>query len=138
MADTLTDASFLKIDFMDWASTSGDITYLPQSAIGGQAILNFLRKSDVCYQILSNRGYPYLTSRGFRAEQIVRISNGIDTTKFRPAPELRPDPTNPERDVICVARMDYAKGVDVLVHAWGRMLKAPTQWRKGLKPRLCL
>src|SRR5947209_2343761 len=87
MADTLTDASFLKIDFMDWASTSGDITYLPQSAIGGQAILNFLRKSDVCYQILSNRGGPYLTARGFRAEQIVRIPNGIDTTKFRPAAE---------------------------------------------------
>jgi glycosyltransferase involved in cell wall biosynthesis len=138
MADTLVDPSFLKIDFMDWASTSGDITYLPQTSFGGHAMLNFLRKSDVCYQILSNRSRSYLTSRGFRPEQIVRIPNGIDTKKFRPAPALRPDPTKPERDIICVARMDYAKGVDVLLHAWGRMMRAPIEWRGNLKPRLRL
>jgi len=138
MADTLTDQSFLKIDFMDWASASGDITYLPQSSFGGHAILNFLRKSDVCYQILSSRGRSYLTSRGFRTEQVVRIPNGIDTTKFQPVPELRPDPMKPERDVICVARMEYAKGVDVLLHAWGRMMRASSEWHANLKPRLLL
>lgn len=147
MADTLAasdtrgspaDLSFLKVDFIDIASTSGDLSYLPRTAFGGQAILNYLRKSGAFYQVLSNRGYPYLTSLGFRAEQIVRISNGIDSTKFRPAPDLRPDPAKPERDIICVARMDYAKGVDVLVHAWGRMMREPTHWREGLKPRLRL
>ena len=136
--DTLTDLSFLNVDFIDCASASGDLSYLPQTAFGGHAILSFLRKSEAFYQVLSNRGYPYLTSRGFRAEQIVSISNGIDTTKFHPAPELQPDPTKPERDVVCVARMDYAKGVDVLLHAWGRMMHAPDEWRKDLKPRLRL
>ncbi len=138
MADTLTNSSFLKIDFMDCASASGDLTYLPQTAFGGGAILNFLRKSNAYYQILSNRGYPYLTSRGFRAEQIVRISNGIDTKKLRPAPALRPDLTKPERDIICVARMDYAKGIDVLLHAWGRLMHATVEWHGNLKPRLRL
>jgi glycosyltransferase involved in cell wall biosynthesis len=141
MADTLdnlADLNFLKVDFIDIVSASGDLSYLPQTALGGHAILNFLRKSDVYYQVLSNRGYPYLASRGFRADQIVHISNGIDTTKFHLAPELRPDPTRPERDVICVARMDYAKGVDVLVHAWGRMMQVSAQLREDLKPRLRL
>ncbi len=144
MADTLatsgppSDLSFLNIDFGDIASASGDLSYLPQTAFGGTIMLNYLRKSDAFYQILSHRGYSYLTSRGFRAEQIARISNGIDTTKFRPAPELRPDPARPERDIICVARMDYAKGVDVLVHAWGRMIREPAQWRVDLRPRLRL
>ena len=136
--DTLTDLSFLNVDFIDCASASGDLSYLPQTAFGGHAILSFLRKSEAFYQVLSNRGYPYLTSRGFRAEQIVNISNGIDMTKFHPAPELQPDPTKPERDVVCVARMDYAKGVDVLLHAWGRMMHAPDEWRKDMKPRLRL
>lgn len=132
------DLDFLRVDFIDIASTSGDLRYMPRTAFGGQAILNFLRKSDAFYQVLSNRGYPYLISLEFRAEQIVRISNGIDSTKFRPAPELRPDPAKPERDIICVARMDYAKGIDVLVHAWGRMIREPAHWREGLKPRLRL
>jgi glycosyltransferase involved in cell wall biosynthesis len=147
MADTLAadeassihaDLSFLAVNAFDVASASGDLSYLPQTAFGGRFILNFLRKSDAFYQILSHRGYPYLISRGFRAEQIVRISNGIDTAKFYPAPELRPDPAGPERDIICVARMDYAKGVDVLVHAWGRMMRAPAEWRSHLRPRLRL
>jgi glycosyltransferase involved in cell wall biosynthesis len=37
-----------------------------------------------------------------------------------------------------VARLDYAKGVDVLLHAWGRMLREPAEWRAHLKPRLRL
>jgi len=123
---------------MDWASASGDITYLPLSTFGGHTILNFLQESDAYYQILSNRGRSYLISRGFRSEQIVHVPNGIDTTKFRPLPELRPDPTKPERNIICVARMEYDKGVDVLLHAWGRMMHASSEWDANLKPRLLL
>jgi glycosyltransferase involved in cell wall biosynthesis len=37
-----------------------------------------------------------------------------------------------------VARLDYAKGIDVLLHAWKRMMQAPTAWRAHLKPRLRL
>jgi glycosyltransferase involved in cell wall biosynthesis len=137
MADTLTETSFLKVDLNDWVSGAGDIGHLPQLPLG-KAMLNFLRKSNAFYQILSMRSRSYLTSHGFPAEQIVHIPGSVDTERFQPAPERRPDPARPQRDIICVARMDYAKGVDVLLHAWGRMLSEPSEWRAYLKPRLRL
>src|SRR5712692_7342308 len=110
MADTLTETSFLKVDLKDWVSGAGDIGHLPQLPLGKE-MLNFLRKSNAFYQILSTRSRSYLTSHGFRAEQIVHIPGSVDTQRFQPAPERRPDPARPERDIICVARLDYAKGV---------------------------
>jgi len=137
MADTLTETSFLKIDLKDWASGAGDIGHLPQLPLGG-AMLDFLRKSNAFYQILSTRSHSYLTSHGFRASQIVHIPGSVDPERFQPALERRPDPARPEREIICVARLDYAKGEDVLLHAWGRMLREPSEWRAHLKPRLRL
>src|SRR5205085_8137401 len=64
--------------------------------------------------------------------------NGVDTEKLRPTLERRPNPAQSERDIICVARLEYAKGIDVLLHAWGRMMHASTEWRTHLKPRLLL
>ena len=136
MADTLTDTEFLKIDFKD--VVVGDIAYLYRSAVGGRAIVRFLKQSDAYYQILSNRSRPYLMSHGFREEQMVLIPNGIDSEKFCPAVERRPDPAKPERDILCVARLQYPKGVDILLHAWGRMMREPADWRAELKPRLLL
>src|SRR5260221_2707525 len=137
MADTLTETSFLKVDLKDWEAGAGDIDHLPRLPLG-KAMLDFLRKSNAFYQVLSTRSHSYLSSHGFRAEQIVHISGSVDTERFQPAPESRPDPARPERDIICVARLDYAKGVDVLLHAWGRMLREPAEWRAHLKPRLHL
>ncbi len=137
MADTLTETSFLTVDLEDWAPSAGDIGHLPRLPLG-KAILAFLRKSNAFYQILSMHGHSYLTSHGFRAEQIVHIPGSVDTERFQPAPERHLDPARPERDIICVARLDYAKGVDVLLHAWGRMLREPAEWRAHLKPRLRL
>ena len=136
MADTLTNTSFLRVDYQD--TVEGDIANLPQSAFGGRTILNFLRKSDAYYQILSSRSYAYLTAHGFNAEHIVHIPNGIDPEKFRPDPERRPDSNRPERVMICVARLMFSKGIDVLLQAWGRMMHEPTEWRAYLKPKLCL
>lgn len=136
MADTLTDADFLKIDFKD--VVVGDIAYLHRSAVGGRAIVRFLRKSDAFYQVLSSRSRPYLTSHGFREEQVVLIPNGVDSEKFRPDAQGRPSPARPERDIVCVARLQYPKGVDILLHAWGRMMREPDAWRAELKPRLLL
>jgi glycosyltransferase involved in cell wall biosynthesis len=137
MADTLLETSFLQVDLKDWTAGAGDIGHLPQLPLG-KAMLAFLRKSNAFYQILSTRSLSYLTSHGFRTEQIVHIPGSVDPERFQPAPERRPDPARPERDIICVARLDYAKGVDVLLHAWGRMLCEPSEWRTHLKPRLRL
>jgi glycosyltransferase involved in cell wall biosynthesis len=137
MADSLTETSFLKVDMKDWKAGAGDIDHLAQLVLG-KAMLDFLRKSNAFYRILSTRSHSYLTSRGFRAEQIVHIPGSVDTERFQPSPERHPDPARPERDIICVARLEYAKGVDVLVHAWARMLREPSEWRAHLKPRLRL
>jgi murein biosynthesis integral membrane protein MurJ len=139
MADTLPNTNSLKIDRNDWISSEGDITYLPLAGLGGSAMLHSLRKSKVVtYHTNSTRSYTYLTSHGFRAEQIIRIPHGVDTEKFQPAPERRPDVSRPERDIICVARLEYVKGIDVLLHAWGQMMHAPAEWHAHLKPRLRL
>ncbi|GCE03725.1 glycosyltransferase family 4 protein [Dictyobacter aurantiacus] len=137
LAGKLSDTSFLKVDYAD--AVVGDMQHMRKTAIGGGMILNFLKKSDAFYQILSTRSYGYMTSNGFRHEKLVHIPNGIEIEKFNPAPELRPDPNQPERDILCVARLQYPKGVDVLLHAWKRMmLDQPADWRANLKPRLLI
>lgn len=135
MTDTLTETSFMSVDFKDWVASAGDISHFRQLAFGS-IMLRFLRKSNAFYQILSTGSYSYLTSHGFRASQIVHISGSVDTEKFQPAPERRPDPAQPKRDILCVARLEYSKGVDVLLHAWGRMMREPASWRASLNPRL--
>lgn len=138
MADTLTNTDFLKIDpSQKWmVDGGGDIAILEQTVLAGRAIVNALRKSDAFYQVLSTRSRSYLTSQGFREERIIHITNGIDTELFRPDPQRRPDPALPERVITCVARLEYPKGVDVLLHAWGRMMREPSAWRAHLKPKL--
>lgn len=136
MTDTLTWLSCSKIEAKDLVTD--DITYLSHVALGSSFIVNYLRKSNALYQVLSTRGESYLTSRGFRAGQIVHIPGSVDIQKFRPTTQQRRDPPGPERDIICVARLDYQKGIDVLLHAWGRMMQMPTGWRANLKPRLLL
>jgi glycosyltransferase involved in cell wall biosynthesis len=116
----------------------GDINGIYDRSLGGDAIVNFLRKSNAFYQVLSSRSISYLTSHGFRAEQIVRIPNGVDTETFRPAAERGFDAEKPARDLICVARLEHAKGIDVLLHAWGRLMHEPADWQTYLKPRLRL
>jgi len=135
MADTLTERDFLKIPYKD--VVVGDIAYLHKSAFGGKAIIRFFKKSDAYYQILSTRCLPYLTSHGFREEQIILIPNGVDSTKFQPVLQ-RPDPVQPERNILCVARWQFPKGIDILLHAWGRLMREPAAWRANLQPRLLL
>lgn len=134
MADTITtiDPTFLKVQDDDWVA--GDIENLPHSTFGGHAILRFLKQSDAFFQVLSTRSRAYLLENGFRPEQIVHLPNGVDIYKFQPL--ARPDVQKAERDILCVSRLEYPKGVDVLLHAWGRMMHAPDEWRRHLKPRL--
>lgn len=136
LAEKLPDTSFLKVPFGD--ILAGGINNFYKTAFGGKAIVNYLKKSDAFYQTLSSRSYTFLTSLGFRPEKIIQISNGIDIEKFRPDPELRPDPALPERDILCVARLQFPKGIDILLHAWYRMMREPAEWRANLKPRLLI
>ncbi len=138
MADTLTDTSFLKVDRSQAWIGAGDIDNLIQNVTGGRVILKFLKRSNAFYQVLSSRSRSYLISWGFRPERIVYIPGSVDVEKFRPAPERRSDPIQWKRDIICVARLEYAKGVDVLLHAWKRLMCTSKEWHAQPKPRLLL
>jgi glycosyltransferase involved in cell wall biosynthesis len=136
MEDTLTgkvDRHFWHVNDKDW--TPGDLESMAQSVVNARLLLKYLKQSDTFYQVLSKRSHIYLIENGFRPEQIQHIPNGIDTTRFCPPASL-PDPNRPERDILCVARLEYPKGVDVLLHAWGRMMHEPIQWRAHIQPRL--
>ena len=138
MADTLNDTNFLKVDRSKAWIGAGDIDNLLQNVPGGRAILRFLKGSNAFYQILSTRSRSYLISWGFRPERIVYIPGSVDVEKFWPASERRPDPLQARRDIICVARLEYSKGIDVLLHAWKRLMLTTTEWDAQLKPRLLL
>jgi glycosyltransferase involved in cell wall biosynthesis len=87
---------------------------------------------------MSSRTYVYLLQHGFPFEQLIYIPNGVDTRQFYPLPWLRDFPPGPERAVICVARLEYAKGVDVLLRAWATMWAFNPGWRADLRPQLYL
>ena len=118
----------------------GDLAQLQQTAWGGQKMLDYIQKADVYYHILSTRSYQYLLQHGFRHERIIYIPNGVDTQRFYPVSWVQPEQMvrRVERLFICVARLEYAKGIDVLLHAWAQMMLFPPVWREGLRPRLRL
>ena len=144
LADTLPDAEYLRVAKQN--VVADDMTYLTRTALGGSIMLRFLQRSNACFQALSSRSVSSLISHGFRPQHIVHISGSVDTERFHPAPDRHSNAANPERIVLCVARLEYSKGVDVLLHAWGRLLgniapqqQQPTLWIVGdgvLKARL--
>lgn len=136
MGSSLSSTHSLSVDFKTWAS--GNILYLNKSIIGGVIISYFLRRSDAVYQILSTRSRSFLTSQGFRADRIVLIPGSVDVNRFLPSPHRRFDPGCFERQIICVARLDYSKGIDVLLQAWERLVHTPVEWQAGVKPVLRL
>ena len=137
-ADTLSDKAFLQIDPYKVQGVHGDIEDMLRNTLGGGKILNFLLKSDSYYQALSTRSISYLSSWGIPLKRIVYIPGNVDTEKFRPAPELRPDPSGLERMIACVARLEYQKGIDVLLHGWGRMISTRHEWQMPFIPKLRL
>lgn len=116
----------------------GDLAHLVQTSYGGRWMLDYLRKSDVYYRILSSRSYIYLVQHGFRPERMVYIPHGVDIQQFYPPALPRGQFLKNQRAILCVGSLEYGKGIDVLLEAWARMLQMPAAWREGLQPRLYL
>src|SRR5947208_17131681 len=104
MADKLNDEDYLKVDVKDLVI--GHITYMLQAVLGGNILLNFLRKAKVYYHVNSARNYSYISANGFHAGQIIRILHSVDTEKYRPAPGQWTNPSHPERTILSLARLD--------------------------------
>ena len=116
----------------------GDIEYFPQVAYGAKTMLHFLRTSHAFYQVLSSRSQGHLIHHGFRATQIKCIPNGVDITKFQPTAKFQHDAEKQERDIVCVARLEYAKGIDILLHAWKGVMQYVHEGEQCIQPRLLL
>lgn len=67
--------------------------------------------------ILNSRMKDYLADHDFLLPDIHLIPNGVDIARFRPGAE---NIVNPSRmhTVICVSKLRYEKGIDVLLQAW--------------------
>lgn len=78
-----------------------------------------LRLTRAYLVVLSARMCTSLKRCGLEGAGVLLIPNGVDTTYFQPHSEKRE--ANPL--VICVAKMRYQKGIDVLLRAWWQVVK---------------
>lgn len=67
--------------------------------------------------ILSSRMRDYLAAYDFADLDIQLIPNGIDITRFIPL-EAKISGHSHTQNVVCVSRLSYEKGTDVLLQAW--------------------
>lgn len=116
------DHSAPLLKFNGRTSVGGDLEGLEML---GKPIVRFtrllLRHIGAVLVILSSQTQAYLAAHNFTLPHIHLIPNGVNLTRFTPTNE---DSSSGERAmvVVCVARLDYQKGLDVLLQAW-RMIQ---------------
>lgn len=85
-----------------------------------------LRRARAVVIVLSSRMGHELAAHGLWLPATLYIPNGVDATRFAP---VRTDLLEDERarTVVCVCRLSYQKGVDMLLYAWQLVhTQAPT------------
>lgn len=94
-----------------WADLDG-LVRLGKPAL---RLINYhLRSTQARIVILSDHMRESLSRYGFNGASIRLIPNGVDTIHFRPQSEE----VGRALTVVCVARMCYQKGIDILLRAW--------------------
>jgi len=123
-------APWLQIDGQ--TRVDGDLEWLERM---GKPVVRFIRsllqRNHAVVIILSSRMKNYLADHNFNLPGTQLIPNGVDTTHFHP---LYPDTSTDERAqvVVCVSKLRYEKGIDVLLQAWylvQKQLPQPSQAR---------
>jgi glycosyltransferase involved in cell wall biosynthesis len=99
------------------ARTDGDLKDLERL---GKPIVRFtrflLKHIHAVVIILSSRMVDYLIAHDFTLPDMQLIPNGVDLSAFTPIGINTS--SQQTRTVICVARLCYQKGIDVLLQAW--------------------
>jgi glycosyltransferase involved in cell wall biosynthesis len=109
-------SSWLQVDGQTWVD--GDLYGLERA---GKAVIQcvrfLLQRIRVVVVVLSSRMSSYLIAHDLRLPDTQIIPNGVDITRYHP---LVDDNAFEERTrvVICVSKMRYEKGIDVLLQAW--------------------
>ncbi len=80
-------------------------------------IRSLLRATHAVIIIISSRMQDYLVAHGFDLPGMQLIPNGVDITRFYP---MQAGVSADQRAlvVVCISRLCYQKGIDVLLQAW--------------------
>lgn len=73
-----------------------------------------LRLARARLVVLSTRMHASLKRCGLDDAEVLLIPNGVNIDHFRPHPAQN----EPGTTVVCVAKLRYQKGLDILLHAW--------------------
>lgn len=109
-------APWLKVDGQTWID--GDLEGLQRL---GKPFVRFTRsllhRAHAVMIVLSSRMESYLAAHDFHLSDLQLIPNGVNITRFHP---LDSDTATDERAqvVVCVSKLRYEKGIDVLLQAW--------------------
>lgn len=109
-------ASWLQVH--EPTQVSGDLEGLER--FGKPVVLHarsLLARIHAVVVVLSSPMKDYLIQHDFGLAHVQLIPNGVDITHFYPAPG---DASVDERmrTVVCISRLSYQKGIDVLLQAW--------------------
>ncbi|MGH2506605.1 MAG: glycosyltransferase, partial [Ktedonobacteraceae bacterium] len=117
------DASSLRTDKSSSkrrAKTRADLEGLERLGRTALRFINHqLQLTQAHLVVLSKRMCVSLKRCGLEGANVLLISNGVHTAYFQPCLEQRE--ANPL--VICVAKMRYQKGIDILLRAWWLVVK---------------
>lgn len=112
------DASqpWLQVDGKTWID--GDLYGLEQAGtFVTQYMRSMLRRMGVVVIVLSTRMERYLIDHHFFLPGTRLVPNGVDIARFHPAPTNLPIGDRPHT-VVCVSKLRYEKGIDVLLQSW--------------------
>jgi glycosyltransferase involved in cell wall biosynthesis len=80
--------------------------------------IELLRRVGTVMVVLSSRMRDEVEAHGIEMPLTLCIPNGVDVEAFAPVDDRSFDNAR-AKTVVCVTRLDYPKGVDVLLVAWG-------------------
>ncbi|HEU5382647.1 MAG TPA: glycosyltransferase family 4 protein [Ktedonobacteraceae bacterium] len=78
-----------------------------------------LRQARARLIVLSTRMHASLKQYGLDGAEVLLIPNGVDTEHFQPCLTQQ----EAHATVVCVAKLRYQKGLDILLQAWRQVLK---------------
>ncbi len=108
--------SWLHIEGQTWVD--GDLEALLRL---GRPVVRFaralLRSIGARVVILSTRMQSYLAANDFTLPDLQLIPNGVDVNHYRPLHD-EAQAEQRARTIVCVSRLRYEKGIDVLLQAW--------------------
>lgn len=107
---------WLQVDGKTWID--GDLYGLEQAGpFVVQYMRSLLRRMGAVVIVLSTRMQRYLVDHHFSLPGTRLVPNGVDTARFRVAPDTIPLEKRMQM-VVCVSKLRYEKGIDALLQAW--------------------